>query len=410
MMVRSARAAGWIALVLAMAGLPGGKAAAGQGYKEAGTCSGFPATGLSTPPGVCVGLVADHLGFARGVAVAGDAVYVLDMGGWHKGQGRLLRLGHLGHDAPQVLLTGLDEPSGLIVAPDGAPDGALYLGLLGRVVRFDLHDPARRLQDVLTGLPGTGRHPLTAMVAAADGSLYVNVGSGTDHCEGAAGAAPDPKAPCPEAASTPPRASLLHIVPHPGQPVAWAQAQTVATGLRNSMGLALTPSGVLLAAVNARDAINRADSTLSDAALPHDTLDVIQPGAPYGWPYCFDDNRPSPEYKSYDCSHMQAPALLLPPHAAPLGMLLYQGKALPDLAGRLVIPYHGYRAEGHRIVSLALDAAGHPAGPTQDLVWGWNSSPGQHPMGAPVAVAEMPDGSILITEDRNGTLLRLAPR
>jgi glucose/arabinose dehydrogenase len=400
------RAAGWIAMTVILSALGHGGAMAAQSYETSGTCAGFPAIGLQTPPGTCIGLVAEHLGFARGVAVAGEAIYVLDMGGWRKGHGRLLRLGHLGHDTPQVLLSNLDEPNGLAVAPDGA----LYIGLLSRVARLDLHDPALRLDDVMIGLPGTGRHPLTAMVVAPDGSLYINVGSDTDHCEGPAGAAPDAKAVCPELATTPPRASLIHVVPHLGQPVPWTQAQTVATGLRNSLGLVVTPGGTLIAAVNARDAINRADSTLPDAELPHDTLDVIQPGAAYGWPYCFDNNRPSPEYKAFDCTHMQSPTLLLPPHAAPLGMLLYQGEALPGLAGHLVIPYHGYRAEGHRIVSLALDEAGHPVGSPKDLVWGWISAPGHSPMGAPVAVAQMPDGSILVTEDRNGTLLRLAPQ
>ncbi len=404
MMTRLARVAAGIATVIILSVMGRGGAVAAQGYETNGTCSGFPATVLQTQPGACMGLVADHLGFVRGVAVLDDAVYVVDMGGWRPGHGRLLRLGHLGHDAPQVVLSGLDEPSGLTVTPDGA----LYLGVLGRVVRLNPRDPAPRLEDVVTGLPGTGRHPLTVMAVAPDGSLYVNVGSGTDHCEGPGGAAPDPKAPCPEASGTPPRGTLIHVVPHPGQPVTWAQAETVATGLRNSMGLVVTPGGVVIAAVNARDGINHADSALSDADLPHDTLDVIQPGAAYGWPYCYDNNLPSPEYKAYDCSHMQAPTLLLPPHAAPLGMLLYRGEALPGLAGRLVIPYHGYRVGGHRLVSLALDETGHPAGPPKDLVSGWSSSAGHNPMGAPVAVTEMPDGSILITEDRNGTLLRLA--
>jgi glucose/arabinose dehydrogenase len=403
---RLARLAGRIAVAIILLVLDRGGTAAAQAYQTSGTCAGFPATSLQTPSGICVGVVAEHLGFARGVTMLGDAIYLLDMGGWRPGHGRLLRLGHLGHDAPQVLLSGLDEPSGLAVAPDST----LYIGLLGRVVRLDPHDPTLRLDDVVTGLPGTGRHPLTTMAVAPDGSLYINVGSGTDHCEGPAGAAPDPKAPCPEAAGTPPRGSLIHVVPHPGQPVTWAQAQTVATGLRNSMGLVVTPGGTLIAAVNARDGINRADSALPDAEFPHDTLDVIEPGAAYGWPYCFDNNRPSPEYREFDCTHMQPPTLLLPPHAAPLGMLLYQGDALPGLAGRLVIPYHGYRGGGHRLVSVALDETGHPAGSPKDLVWGWTSAPGHNPMGSPVAVAEMPDGSILITEDRNGILLRLAPQ
>ncbi len=381
-----------------------GGAGAAESYRPSGECGGFPRVALQTPAELCVGLVAQHLGFARGVAVSGDAVYVLDMGGWRPGHGRLLRLGHGGHDAPEVLLSGLDEPNGLAVAPDGT----LYAGLLGRIVRVTPHAKDAAVEDVVVGLPNTGRHPLSALTVAADGSLYINVGSATDHCEREHGA-PDPAAACPERAGKPQRAAIIHVTPQPGHPVAWTDTQTVASGLRNSMGLATTPGGALVAVVNARDAINRADPALSDALLPHDTLDVIEAGADYGWPYCFDENRASPEYAGHDCSAMTRPSLLLPPHAAPLGLLYYEGDAL-GLGGRLVIPYHGYRAEGHRIVSLAVGADGHPAGAPIPLVWGWDNTPGRNPQGAPVALAEMADGSVLITEDHNGTLLRLARR
>jgi glucose/arabinose dehydrogenase len=107
---------------------------------------------------------------------------------------------------------------------------------------------------------------------------------------------------------------------------------------------------------------------------------------------------------------MRAPDLLLPPHAAPLGLLYYAGNKLPGLTGRLIIPLHGYRDGGHRIASLAIDADGRPKGQLADLVWGWDKTPGSHPQGAPVAAAAMRDGSILITEDLNGTLLRLSRR
>jgi glucose/arabinose dehydrogenase len=391
-----------VALVAAAtAGWFGGAHAAG--YQTSGTCAGFPGVALQTPADLCVGLVAKGLGFARGVAVKGDTIYVLDMGGWRKGRGRLLRIRQGGYAAPEVLISGLDEPNGLAVAADGT----LYAGLLGRVVRVVTPDATPRLEDVLTGLPATGRHPLSALAAAPDGSLYVNVGSATDHCEGQEGEPPDPKAPCPERATTPARAGIVRFTPG-ATPIVWAQAQPVASGLRNSMGLAVMPNGALLAAVNARDAINAADPSLSDDTLPHDTFDVIAQGADYGWPYCFDDNRPSPEYRQFDCGPMHKPDLLLPAHAAPLGLLVYRGDAIAALTGQVVLPYHGYRAEGHRLMRLAVGADGRPTGTPEPLIWGWDGRGGKTPLGSPVGVAEMADGSVLVTEDHNGTLLRLA--
>ena len=382
-----------------MAEARAGGPAAADSYHTQGHCGGFPGVALSTSPAICVGLVAQHLGFARGVAVIGDTIYVLDMGGWRPRHGRLLRLGHGGHDAAETLLTGLDQPSALITAPDGT----LYAGLLDRVVRIDLSTTPPKLRDIVTGLPGTGRHPLTALAAAPDGTLYVNVGSATDHCEAADGTPPDPDKPCPETSATPPRASILRIPPGP-RPIAWEKAQVYATGLRNSPALAVLPGGALAAGVNARDFIDLSDPHLSDEKLPHDTFEVITPGATYGWPYCFDENLPSPEYKHHDCRVFHTPTLLLPPHAAPVGMLVYRGAALAGLSGRLILTLHGYRTAGHRLVSLPIPPAGAPT----ELIWNWQENPGQNPQGAPTGLAEMEDGSLLVTEDHHGTLLRLA--
>lgn len=380
-------------------------AAAAASYVTHGDCDGFPRVGLKTAPGMCVGLVAAHLGFARGVVAIGRDIYVVDMGGWRKKHGRLLRLGNGGRRPPEALLSGLDEPNGL--AP--ASDGALYLGVLGKVIRVDpaAADPAASVRDVVVGLPDDGRHPLTALAVAADGSLFVNVGSKTDNCEGAKGALPDPVAPCPETIGTAPRGVILHIAPS-SAPVDVHGIVPYASGLRNSMALAITPSGRLVAAVNARDNIEQVDASLSDEDLPHDTFDRIEEGADYGWPYCFDAGRPSPEYKEADCRQKHLPTMLLPPHAAPLGMLLYRSARLAGLKHQLVIGFHGYRALGHRLVALAIDNDGKPLGPLRDIVWGWDDVEGNHPQGTPVSVFEQADGSILITEDHNGTLLRLS--
>ena len=398
------RRPGFVLLLMLCAASSPAATPAGQ-YSTAGDCDGFPRVDLKTPPGFCVGLVARQLGFARGVVAIGPDIYLADMGGWHRKRGRILHLPARGQGKPQVLLNGLDEPNGL--AP--GPDGSLYIGVLGKVIRFypKAANPSQTVREIVTGLPDDGRHPLIALATGADGALFINLGSATDHCEKDDGSAPDPAQPCPETVATPPRGSILRIMP--GKDA--VDARTVkpyATGLRNNMALAVLPSGRLLAASNARDYINRADPSLSDEELPHEPYNRVEPGADYGWPYCYDRKLPSPEYPVFDCSAKQAPTLLLPAHAAPLGMLLYRGRLLAGLDGQLLIGYHGYRAKGHRIVSLAVDGQGQPLGEPQDLVAAWDYAEGAHPQGAPVALWQMDDGSVLISEDHNGTLLRLA--
>ena len=128
----------------------------------------------------------------------------------------------------------------------------------------------------------------------------------------------------------------------------------------------------------------------------------------YGWPYCFDANRASPEYPRYDCTGMRAPTVLLPPHAAPLSMIHYTGTRLKALNGKLILGYHGYRALGHRIVALPLGPDGAPRGPEENIVSGWTTLAGVRPQGFPSALLQLPDGSILVAEDQNRTLLRIS--
>ena len=402
--LRQARGLMRLAL-LVLAALPVRPSHAAQVYVTSGDCDGFPRVELTTAAGTCVGLVAAHLGFARGVATLGTDIYVADMGGWQKNHGRIFKLPDAGHGQPQIVLSGLNEPNSVVAGPNGT----LYIGLSGKIISFDpaITDPKAAVRDVVVDLPTEGRHPLAALAPAPDGSLFINVGSASDHCERKLGDLAAGPEPCPETLASPPRATILRVVS--GDAAVDARTLTpYASGLRNSMALAVLPSGQLLAAVNARDAISQGDPALSDADLPHDTLVRVERGADYGWPYCFDENRPSPEYAQFDCSRKHAPTLLLPAHAAPLGMLLYRGKLLAGMERQLLIAYHGYRSTGHRIVKLAIDAQGKPLGKPEDIVSGWEYSRDVRPLGAVVALWEMDDGSVLMTEDHNGTLLRLS--
>ncbi|MBB6097457.1 glucose/arabinose dehydrogenase [Deinobacterium chartae] len=372
------------------------------------TCAGLPRLEVKTLPGFCVGVITRDLRFPRGVLpLPGGDVLVAEMGGWERNRGSIARLRRdaNGRYTLTRVLTGLDRPHGIILGPDGR----VYVGEASRVFRFDPANPAASRQDVIGGtsgvaaLPDSGRHPLTALAFDAQRRLIVNVGSASDNCQGPEGPPTGPL--CAEAEGTHPRGALRrYVLKWPeGKVSAWG---TLARGLRNSMALALHRSGTLLQAENSRDAINLADPRLSDAQYPHDELNVIVSGAHYGWPYCFDMARNSPEFPHYACANTRKPAALLPAHAAPLGMAYYTGPRAPrDLEGRLVVAYHGYRPSGHRVVAFAVSPRGVPQGAPLELIGGWEAR-ADRPQGKPVDVRPGPDGALYLTEDGNGTLLR----
>jgi glucose/arabinose dehydrogenase len=100
--------------------------------------------------------------------------------------------------------------------------------------------------------------------------------------------------------------------------------------------------------------------------------------------------------------------MLLPAHAAPLGMAYYLRELLPaEYRGSLIIGYHGYRKHGRRVVAFATDDHGLPQGEAVELIGAWGPAD-PTPMGAPTDVKVGADGAIYITEDRNGTVLRLS--
>lgn len=396
-------------LGLLLALLPLGAWAQTGKYTSNGSCDGLPRIDVSTPRGVCVGVVADGFRFPRTVTPLADgSLAVVDMGGWVPRKGSLWRLTPDASNKTYVkrkLLEGLDRPHGAAVGPDGL----LYIGELSRVIRFDpgAANPSSTVETVIPELPTDGRHPLTALLFDKQGYLYVNRGSASDNCEPMKGyRRPDGRT-CPEAEGHSARGVIRrYALTGPGRTATtWMNH---AVGLRNSMAMAIHPeSGLFVQGENSRDSINKRDSGLDDRSLPHEELNIIVPYQDYGWPYCYDDNKASPEFKGFDCSRMREPALLLPAHVAPLGMTYYSGGMFPDwYKGKLLVTYHGYRDFGQKLAAIPTDATGKPTGEPFEIINGWYKK-GTQPMGAPVGVSVGRDGSIFLAEDKNGTVLRL---
>jgi glucose/arabinose dehydrogenase len=406
------------------------------------TCDGYPRLPIETLKGVCAGFVLGppaegqrpsqrvlHLPRMLLPLKDGDFL-VTDLGAWTPGQGSVWRLSPRPSQAPVLkkLLTGLDMPHTIAIGPDGG----VYVGEMSRIIRFDpdAPDPAATTRAVVTGLPANrlhdDRHPLSSFIFDGDNALLIDVGAPSDQC------APPPVGPkpvCAEAEGVLPTAAIWRFA-YLGEGRWGATPTLFARGLRNSMALVRHPSGALFQGENSID--------IDDPDNPYDSINRLNPGANYGWPYCINAADPAPAWRGagpLDCKgpDRTRPILLLPPHGAPLAMLYYHGAMFPKLEGRLLVSLHGYRSTGARIIAYAVDASGAPLaspkagyaarrggarirrrfreGPAADglsLTPGWDATPGLRPAGAPVGLAIAADGALWVADDRNGTILRFA--
>jgi glucose/arabinose dehydrogenase len=315
------------------------------------------------------------------------------MGSWERGRGRLLLIDvSPTGDAPKitVLLTRLDRPHGLV----RGPDGRLWLGEATRISEIKLEGNVAQLTPVLTGAPGTGRHPLIGLAVIGDGKIAFSTGSASDDCDGGMVAGI-----CQEGVGPAARAAIRVFTPG-RTPQKWSDNAPYATGLRNSAALTYDPvANVLWGGENSMD--------IASPTLPPDELNKIEAGKNYGWPACYGMAVRARGFATSSCRGTAAPARNLPAHSAPLGITIIDG-GLARTGRALAIASHGYMPTGHRITLIPINARGDLAGQSRDIVFGWNALRGVRPTGTPVGIAPAPNGGLYVTEDGNGTLLRIS--
>lgn len=195
------------------------------------------------------------------------------------------------------------------------------------------------------------------------------------------------------------RAAVLSFTPD-GQ-----NRRTFATGLRNCVGLAVQPgTGSVWCSTNERDG-------LGDNLVP-DYVTRVQEGAFYGWPWYWLGGNEDPRLRGQrpDLAHrVTIPDVLLQAHSASLQMVFHD--RFPAAWQGAFAAEHGSwnraKRTGYKVIRIVLDGAGAPTGEYEDFLTGFVIDD-RTVWGRPVGVAVAADGSLLVSEDGNGTVWRVA--
>jgi glucose/arabinose dehydrogenase len=355
---------------------------AGNGPSEVKPPNGFLPT---VPEGFYVNVFAKDFQYPRLLAVApnGD-VFVADLGA---GQVVVLRdPNHTGTaQGREVFADKQNRPFGIAFLKD-----YVYVGDMDKVVRFRF-DPktSKRTgeEEHILDLPNSGAHVTRTLAFSADGSkLFVSVGSGTN-----IGIEKDQR-----------RGAILVCDPD------GKNARIYASGMRNSVGLAIEPvTGTLWAAVNERD-------ELGDN-LPPDYLTSVTDGGFYGWPYSYIGNNVDPRVQPQRpdlVAKAIIPDVLLGAHVAPLQFAFYTGKQFPEsYRGGVFLAEHGSwnrsSRAGYQIAFVGFKDGKAVADPVPFLTGMVPNPAGKSVNGRPVGVAVAADGALLVSDDGARVIYRV---
>ncbi|MEW6442225.1 MAG: PQQ-dependent sugar dehydrogenase [bacterium] len=264
--------------------------------------------------------------------------------------------------------------------------GSLYVAEVSRILRYDGIE--ERLKDlpgpvvVQDRYPSEEAHGWKFIRFGPDGRLYVPVGAPCNVCE-----------------SRNERFATITSIGPDGSGM-----EIFARGVRNSVGFDWHPAtGELWFTENGRD-------QMGDDAPPDELNRAPRAGLFFGFPFCHGKDIPDPEFgQGKDCSSFVPPAIELGPHVAALGMRFYSGRQFPEeYRNQIFIAEHGSwnRSEpiGYRVTLVRL--AGDRAVRYEVFAEGWLRQNGKA-WGRPVDVEVMPDGSLLVSDDRAGAIYRI---
>ena len=383
--------AGWLAVGLAISAVLHGAG----GSQQPAAPADLPLNLIKVAPGFGIEVYATGVPVARQMALgskgtvfvgtrnknAGGAVYaVVD------------RNGDARADQVYTIAKGLNEPNGVAFR-----QGALYVAEINRVIRYD--DIEARLESppapavVNDTLPTDTHHGQKFIAFGPDGLLYVPVGAPCNVCE-----RDDPR-----------YSTIMRMKPD------GSALEVFASGVRNTVGFDWHPeTREIWFTDNGRD-------MLGDD-VPGDELNTApKPGMHFGFPYCHQGDVADPDVGAKrPCKEFTPPARTLDAHVAAIGMRFYTGGMFPaEYRHQIIIAEHGSWnrsiPQGYRLSLVKLD--GRKAVSYTRFAEGWLRGVKPAPAGGamvgdvwgrPADVLVMPDGALLVSDDRAGVIYRIS--
>jgi glucose/arabinose dehydrogenase len=342
-----------------------------------------PLHSITLPPGFTISVYANKVQNARSMTLGAKGTLFVGT----REAGKVYALVDRDHDnqaeAVITIAHGLNAPNGVAFR-----DGALYVAEIHRILRFDqiedrLENPPQPVV-VNDKLPRDRWHGWKFVRFGPDGRLYVPVGAPCNVCE-----RDDER-----------YASVLRMNPD------GSGLEVFARGIRNTVGFDWHPqTKELWFTDNGRD-------NLGDEVPPDELNHAPRQGMHFGFPYCHAGTIPDPQFGAKRaCEEFTPPEITLGPHVAAIGMRFYTGTMFPDeYRNQIFIAEHGSWNRttpiGYRISLVRL--AENRAVKYEVFAEGWLQR--GHAWGRPADVLVMPDGALLVSDDRANAIYRISYR
>jgi glucose/arabinose dehydrogenase len=338
-------------------------------------------SGINLPPGFHISVYTDQTPDARSLALGEDnTVYV---GSMSEGKVYAVRDEDRDGTADRVftLASGLNMPNGVAYL-----EGDLYVAEISRILKFK--DIGRHLvappkpEAIYEDFPSDIHHGWKYLRVGPDRKLYTAVGAPCNIC----------------LSDKEIYATLVRLDPD------GKNFEIYARGVRNSVGFDWNPeTRELWFTDNGRD-------WLGDDAPPDELNHAPKSNLHFGYPYCHGKDIADPEFgKRKSCPEFTPPAWTFQAHVAALGVRFYMGSQFPlQYRSQLFVAQHGSwnrsMPVGYRVITVKF----RDNKPADDQIFaeGWLRPDGEV-TGRPVDVLQMPDGAILISDDKRGAIYRI---
>jgi len=341
---------------------------------------------LKAPDGFTVAPFAQGLGNSRIIAVSDQGfVYVS-----RREEGDVLLLkdedGDGKADAAPIKVAARAQTHGLAIKDD-----KLYLATVKEVFVADIQEDGSlgELKLIIGDLPDAGQHPNRTIAFGPDGMLYISVGSTCNACN----------------ESNAENATILRASPDGKSRVIFS------SGLRNTIGFDWHPqTGELWG-------LDHGIDLLGDDVQAEE-LNRLEQGKQYGWPHVYGDGDIYPQStpvggltKAQWKAQSEPMVLGYTAHAAPMQMVFYDGTNFPaEYSGSAFATMRGSwnrnPASGYEIVRISFEN-GEPKA-IEPFLTGFLTDGGKTHFARPVGLAVAKDGSMLMADDANGVIYRIA--